>query len=113
MPPESRDPIESNLARENSEFTKIISQFVEGLSGRLSRMQEAINCADMHALRVSAHQLKGSGGGFGYPILMNYAAQLEQCAIGGKLDECRDRFEELRGICSRIVVAEQPKKSEG
>ena len=96
--------IGSELVRENASFAEIVTQFVNGLNERVARMEEAIRVADFDALRVAAHQLKGSGGGYGYPILTERAAQLEKYARNHALDQCVEAIEELKTICERVVV---------
>jgi len=96
--------IGSDLVRENASFTELVTQFVTGLSERVTRMEEAIRAADFNALQVAAHQLKGSGGGYGYPILTERAAQLERHARNQALDQCVETIEELKAICERVVV---------
>jgi len=96
--------IGSELVRENVLFADIVSQFVAGLSERVARMEDAIRMADFDALQVAAHQLKGSGGGYGYPILSYRAAQLEKYARDRALEQCLDSIEELKGLCEHLVV---------
>lgn len=94
----------SDLVRDDDSFTALVTHFVAGLSERVTRMEEAIRTADFNALQVAAHQLKGSGGGFGYPILTERAAQLERLARNHAIDECVEAIEELKDICERVVV---------
>ena len=100
-----QEPIGSELVREDASFADIVVQFVEGLEGRLARMEEAMRTSDFEALRVAAHQLKGSGGGYGYPILTERARELEQFARSKTLDDCANALAELKEICERVVVA--------
>ncbi len=102
--PKPGDVIGSELVREDASFADIVTQFVAGLDDRLRRMDDAVRAADFDALRVAAHQLKGSGGGYGYPILTERAAQLERHAKDRTLDECIASVEELKAICKRVVV---------
>ena len=62
------------------------------------------DAAHFEALRVAAHQLKGSGGGYGYPSLTERAGVLEQHAKRQSVDDCLASFEELKELCSRVVV---------
>ena len=96
--------IGSDLVREDASFAELVTQFVAGLSERVTRMEDAIRAADFDALQVAAHQLKGSGGGYGYPILTVRAAQLERHARNQALDQCVEAIEELKTICERVVV---------
>lgn len=97
-------PIRSEMLKEDPSFTELVAQFVEGLQERLRNMENAIRTADFERLRVAAHQLKGSGGGYGYPILTERANDLEKCAKSECVDECIASFAALRDICARVVV---------
>ena len=102
-----RDPIGSDLVKEDPSFSEIVVQFVEGLARRLATMEDAIRAGDFEALSTAAHQLKGSGGGSGYPILTERAAKLEQCARQHTIEDCTSAFAELRELCERVVVSDE------
>ena len=101
------EPIGSELLRDDPSFADIVLQFVDGLGDRLAKMEEAIAAADFEALRRVAHQLKGSGGGYGYPALSEQAADLEKRARARVLDECAEALDDLRKLCDRLVVDPQ------
>ena len=103
---DAQDPIGSELVREDPSFAEIVVQFVDGLDQRLEKMEEAVRAADFQALRAAAHQLKGSGGGYGYPVLTDKAAKLEKDAKNGVMDRCVTTLAELRQLCQRVVVSE-------
>ena len=65
---------------DDPELTGILHDFVKGLPARLAEMREALadNCYD--EVRRIAHQLKGAGGGYGYPGLTEAARGLENAA---------------------------------
>ena len=102
-----QDPIGSDLVKEDSSFSEIVVQFVEGLNRRLATMEDAIRASDFEALSTAAHQLKGSGGGYGYPILTERAAKLERCARQNTLESCTIAFAELKELCKRVVVSDE------
>ncbi len=107
MSSDNQDPqdlIGSELVREDSSFADIVVQFVEGLQERLDTMEAAINAADFESLRVVAHQIKGSGWGYGYPILSQQAAELEKRAKERVLDDCVAIFDDLKKLCDRVVI---------
>lgn len=105
QPPE--DPIASDLVREDASFVDIVLQFVDGLDVRLEAMENAIRESDFEALRIAADQLKGSGGGYGYPMLTEQAAEVERQAKAQVLEECRQAVDDLTAICERIVVSDE------
>ncbi|MDP6634114.1 MAG: response regulator [Phycisphaerae bacterium] len=81
--PESTGPscntVESQWI-DDPELAGILDDFVEGLPGKVAAMREALanNCFD--EVRRIAHQLKGAGGGYGYPALTESARGLENAA---------------------------------
>lgn len=95
---------ESDLVRRDPSFAHLVSQFISGLPERVTRMENAIRAADFDALQAAAHQLKGSGGGFGYPHLTEGAARLERHARNQSLEQCLNSIEELKAICEHVVV---------
>ncbi len=96
--------IGSDLVKQDSSFAEIVVQFVDGLGERLTKMTDALNTTDFDALRMAAHQLKGSGGGYGYPALTERASKLEQFAKDQALEDCTASLGELKALCSRVVV---------
>jgi len=106
MKPETNQPspISSELATNDPMFVEAVQEFVDYLPRRLRIMERALRAADFDTLREAAHQLNGSGGACGYPILTEKARMLEQCAIDRATDECFDAYKELQEICTRIVV---------
>jgi HPt (histidine-containing phosphotransfer) domain-containing protein len=102
--PDGMGPIESELLRSDASFAEIVIPFVEGLAGRIEQMEQALDQQDLDALRVSAHQLKGSGGGYGFPSISARAAELEASAKTGEMDNCLTSLKELRELIGRIVV---------
>jgi HPt (histidine-containing phosphotransfer) domain-containing protein len=96
--------IGSELVRDDPDFADLVVQFVAGLDERLAVMERALRQADFETLRAAAHQLKGSGGGYGYPIITEHASRLEQYATRHESDDCYSAVEVLRDICGRVVV---------
>ena len=94
----------SDLVIEDPSYTDIVEQFVNGLADRLREMEDAIRTSDFDMLRVAAHRLKGSGGGYGYPILTERATELERHAMAHTESECRSAFDRLRDTMNRIAV---------
>lgn len=74
-------------------FAEILAEFLEELPRRLDQLAGFLSIADYEQLARFAHQLKGAGGGYGYPGLSERAAILEIQARTPQpspdvLDEC-------------------------
>ncbi len=98
------DRIPSELVRQDESFADLVQEFLDGLSRRVAEMESALAHGDLQALRRHAHQLKGSGGGYGYPALTERAAELERQARVEQLRACQTAMEELKNVVSRVVV---------
>lgn len=103
-PCKNHDPIESLLVREDPSFAELVDLFLGGLPERIQTMERAIRAGDFDALRIAAHQLKGCGAGYGYPILTQHAAELESQALHQQLEDCASSLGALRDICGRVVT---------
>ncbi len=97
--------IYSDLAEEDPTFAEIVDIFVHGLPRRLEDMQQSLSQRDYDALRRQAHQLKGSGGGHGYPILSEQAAALEKLVLNQALSDIQKQIDEITELITRIRVA--------
>lgn len=100
----TQDPIISDLVRDDPSFADIVVEFVEGLDNRLATMGQALEAGDFDKLRSAAHQLKGSGGGYGYPALTERAGELEQRAKEEIVADCTAIVDDLKQLCQRVVT---------
>ncbi|MCG3137875.1 MAG: hypothetical protein HJJLKODD_01730 [Phycisphaerae bacterium] len=96
--------IYSELAQADSEFKAIVEIFVNGLPDRLAAIEQALSRCDLQTLRYYAHQLKGSGGGHGYPDITRVAAELESQVVSGAVEQLRDCVDELTQVIQRVRV---------
>lgn len=105
MSNESRcGPITSELVEDDPSFADLVTEFVDGLDDRAKAIQEAIDTQAFDMVKSLSHQLKGAGGGYGYPALSQTAAQLEQRAHAEDDTQCRELLDELRSLLARIEV---------
>jgi HPt (histidine-containing phosphotransfer) domain-containing protein len=103
-PGRSGKPIPSELAQEDESFTDLVEEFVRGLGERVEQIAKAVDSGDFAGLKVLAHQMKGSAGSYGYPILTQRAAEMELHAIGEELDAVQADLDGLRELISRVVI---------
>jgi CheY-like chemotaxis protein/HPt (histidine-containing phosphotransfer) domain-containing protein len=74
-------PVEASHSQyADSGLAEIIDQFVATLPQRLEGMRQAMEAGCYTDLQRLAHQLKGGGGGYGYPGLTHAARRLEAAA---------------------------------
>ncbi len=100
--PNDTESIHSSLVEDDPSFADIVADFVSGLDERLATLTQAADAQDLDAVRSIAHQLKGAGGGHGYPQITEVAAGLEQNARNAQLDECQRAISELTLVIQRV-----------
>lgn len=74
------------------ELDELRREFLDEAREKVTEMQTALDALDGKALeRVAylAHQLKGSGGSYGYQRISTDAAELEKCVEAPAPDEAR------------------------
>lgn len=73
----SSGPVLSEF-RKDPDMLELVEVFVSELPTRIKAMQEAIAASNFEALKRHAHQLKGAGGGYGFPTVSTAAGALEE-----------------------------------
>src|SRR5882757_577962 len=76
----STGPVRSAFA-DDPDFRELLEEFAAALPERRDGLIGAHQSGAYDVLRTKAHQLKGAGGGFGFPQLSELAAELEQTCL--------------------------------
>lgn len=107
---ESAAPIRSLFAGD-ADMADLVSAFVAEMPGRVTALEGLWREQALEDLRRAAHQLKGSGGGYGFPVLSAAAAELEQTLNGlaqgsgqRTTEDLRRAYEQLTSLCRRVGV---------
>ncbi len=96
------DVIVSGFA-DDPDLGGIIDQFVAGLPSQLQEMRGAAANGDHERLRRLAHQLKGAGGSYGYPMLTDAAKTLEDAAGAADIEAANLAIAHLAELCEAVV----------
>jgi len=101
--PGGGEAIRSQFA-DDPDMTEVIDVFVARLPANIAAMSEALgnNCFD--ELRRLAHQLKGAGGGYGYPSLTDQALSLERAAKAEDVESARLALTELQETTHAVIA---------
>jgi len=81
----------------------ILDRFVSGLDERTRLMAEALERGDFDGLGQLAHQLKGAGGGYGYPTLTELARDLEQAAGAADASAAARMLKAIEDVCRAVA----------
>ncbi|MFM1830863.1 MAG: hypothetical protein RLZZ558_1203 [Planctomycetota bacterium] len=61
------------------EMRPVLEMFLGEIPTRIQTLHEAVQSRDLPRLRRIVHQLKGAGGGYGFPQISESAQKLENC----------------------------------
>lgn len=86
------------------DFEEILQMFVESIPEKQKTFRESFLQGEWNSLKTQAHQLKGSGGGYGYDELSIEAANLERACQSQDIDQIGQALNSLLNYMGRITV---------
>jgi HPt (histidine-containing phosphotransfer) domain-containing protein len=86
------------------DYRDILELFADALPERKRSLVDAFRDGNMRELGTLAHQLKGAGGGFGFPGLTAHAADLESACKTGSPDRIAAELDRLLAYLQRIAI---------
>ena len=96
-------PIVSKLSGD-PDFEDIVEIFIENLRKRQMDIQNALKNKDWVELDSLCHQLKGSGGGIGFPIISEVAGEIGRYIKDYAYDLAQSEIEKFNLICDRVYA---------
>jgi HPt (histidine-containing phosphotransfer) domain-containing protein len=94
--------VASELA-ESADLRELIELFVDDLPQRLAAMRAATRVGDLDSVGRLAHQLKGAGGSYGFPVVSGAALDVELAARRvGSASVVSASLDVLEAICNRV-----------
>jgi HPt (histidine-containing phosphotransfer) domain-containing protein len=89
------------------DMLEIVREFAAELPARIAKLETHLAAGEMRELQTLAHQLKGAGGGYGFPQITELAASLEAALKQGLAAPLvKDRANELCATLRAVVVPE-------
>ena len=104
--------IQSEIA-DDPDVAELLDAFVAGLTGKVDSMRRALAHGNHDELRGLAHQLKGAGGSYGYPMLTEAARTLEGAAKAEDVEASTLALKELAELCQRAARGWQMRSPAG
>ena len=95
------EAIYSKLA-DDADLVELIDEFIAGLEYDIKAMHKMLDGCDYDSLRSLAHQMKGAGGSYGYPILTETAKILEEAAEAKDIEACTTVLDEFEVLCQAV-----------
>jgi len=87
-------------------FDDLVPDYLAARRSEMVEMTDLLMAADFRRLGFLAHNLKGSGLSYGFPVLTRLGRELEQSATDSNTDGARDLIEQL-GDCLRGIDADR------
>ena len=103
QPDSPANAIRSEFA-DDPDMTELIDMFVDEMPDRINAIADCLRDQRLTELQTIAHQLKGSGAGYGFEPVSLVAAQLESSLkTHADLESIRDEVDALIDICRRLA----------
>ena len=99
----SSAPLRSEFS-DDPDFMELIEFFVEAMAERIDTFQILLQEQNLEQLRTFAHQLKGAGGGYGFPMLTEVAAEMEHACLRESRTSVTQIAPRLLDVMKRISV---------
>jgi HPt (histidine-containing phosphotransfer) domain-containing protein len=98
---EDEPPVFSTLL-DDPNLAHLVEKFIAYLPEKTESLFNAAQQQDWDSIKDDAHQLKGLGGGYGYPEITQLAAKLEFQALNKNQLEVDSLIASLNAYCQRI-----------
>ncbi len=105
LPPRDEARPEAATSRSAQRWAERIPAYLENCRQNVIVLREALDRADFAAVTVLGHNLRGSGGSFGFQTITDLGAALEQAAENADLDGASQLLAELSGYLDTVEIA--------
>ena len=92
------------VVRVDRDIKDLIPEFLENKERDVNAIAAALTQQDYETIRVLGHGMKGSGGGYGFDMITEIGAALEQAALNGQDQDIRKWIDELEDYLGRVQV---------
>jgi CheY-like chemotaxis protein len=96
---------EARARRSALRLAERVPAYLENCRHNVGVMHAALDRGDFEAVTILGHNLRGSGGGFGFQAITDLGAGLEQASGNTDLDGVRRLLGELSSHLDRVAVA--------
>lgn len=88
---------------DDPELRQPLLEFIAGLPEQVTGLIEALGRRDLPSLKTATHQLKGAGGGYGFPGITELAARAEnRLTTGGSFEAAASEVNALVALLRRL-----------
>lgn len=91
----------SSLASD-PDYSDLVTMYVEEMPDRMEQIRKAFESTDRDRLVRLIHQLKGAAGSYGFAVLTQVAADVEQTLLEENGENDLDAINRLLETCERV-----------
>ena len=92
------------MVRVDRDIEDLVPEFLRDKERDVHAIAAALTQRDYETIRVLGHGMKGSGGGYGFDVITEIGAALEQAAASGQDKDIRRWLDELEEYLGRVQV---------
>ena len=89
----------------DEQIAALVPRFLANRAVDVGKIRAALGLADFESIRMVAHAMKGSGGGYGFPEISRLGAAMEARAREHDAAQIAALVTDLEAYLARIVVA--------
>lgn len=93
---------DAGTQQSTKKLAKRIPAYLENCRHNVTVMREALDRTDFEAVTILGHNLRGSGGGFGFQAITDFGAGLEQASEDVDLDGARKLLSDLSSYLDSV-----------
>lgn len=86
------------------DMADLIPGYLENRWADTRTMMESLEQGDYEAIRILGHDMKGTGGGYGFDAISVIGESLEHAAIDQIHDEVRNLVQDLTAFLDRVEI---------
>ena len=86
------------------ELEELIPGYLENRAGDVHSIATALEQGNFETIRLLAHSMKGSGGGYGFDAVTDIGGLMEQAARDGNIKEIGKWAQALQDYLERVEV---------
>lgn len=100
---DAADPVRSEFAGD-TDYAELLELFAASTPDKQRQLRDTFRAGDIEQLQSFAHELKGAGGGYGFPGLTERAARLEAACKANDVADIDDLLQDVLDFLGRIDV---------
>lgn len=83
---------------------RLVGKYLENRRQDIDKLSRAVAAADFETLRITGHNLYGSGSAYGFDEISTIGAGIERAATSGDAARIRDLIAELKGVLHKLGI---------